>query len=155
MPANGEQALTGPSLRLLFLGLLWFVLATGIVVAQVIKPPTIEISWQTETEFNTAGFNIYRSSKSDSGFVRLNEKLIAGSANAASGSEYLFVDRDVDRGATYYYQLEEVEVDNSTTVYDVISGRAEPIARLSLAIAAVCLIVGSAFLYGAYRSVRG
>jgi len=49
------------SKALIYLGCLWFAFGVSIIVYGVTQPPVITIQWQTESEQDTAGFNIYRS----------------------------------------------------------------------------------------------
>src|SRR5687768_18527287 len=90
----------------LLLSLLWLGLAVAIVITQLVTPPKIEIRWVTETEFETAGFNIYRSESAEGEFVQINERLIASAADPAAGASYSFTDETVEAGKTYYYRLE-------------------------------------------------
>ena len=75
------------------------------------------VKWQTDSEINNAGFNIYRSTEPEDGFVKINAELIPGLGNSAMGKEYEFVDNDVVDGTVYYYKLEDVEYDNTATMH--------------------------------------
>jgi hypothetical protein len=103
------------------LGLLWLIFAAAIVIMQLASPASIRIEWQTETELNTAGFNVYRSAAPGGEYVRLNEQLIPSRGSATSGSTYTVVDEDVAAGETYYYRLEDVELDNSRQLHEILS----------------------------------
>ena len=76
--------------------------------------PQIVINWSTATEFETAGYFVYRSSESDGDYTQLNDLLITGSPDPLSGGDYEFVDNDVRPGQTYYYILQEVEFSGNT-----------------------------------------
>ena len=110
------------------LGLMWLLLAIAILIIQFAIPPKIEIEWVTETEFETAGFNIYRSESEDGEFVRLNEQMIPSKSDAVSGAAYTFVDENVVRGKTYYYRLEDIEYDNSTHQHEILTGEVEKLS---------------------------
>ena len=115
---TGQQA---PSQRLLaVIGVLWLLLAAAIIVTQFSSPTPIKIEWETETEIDTAGFNVYRSETEDGEFVRINEQLIPSKGSSVSGASYSFVDKGVEAGQTYYYQLEDVELDNSSERHPII-----------------------------------
>ncbi|MBN2381575.1 hypothetical protein JXQ70_01710 [bacterium] len=76
------------------------------------------IEWETGSELNTAGFNIMRTSASNSDLVvQVNDSLIPATGSSASGDYYSFVDNSVKVGGTYYYFLEEVELNNTKTRY--------------------------------------
>jgi hypothetical protein len=106
---------------LALLGVLWLLLAAAIVVVQRAIPAAITVEWQTETEVNTAGFNVYRALSPEGPYELLNGALIASRGSARSGSSYSYTDQDVAAGQTYYYRLEDVELDNSATQHEAVA----------------------------------
>jgi hypothetical protein len=124
------------------LGFMWFLLAIAIVVIQFAIPPKIEIEWVTETEFETAGFNIYRSETEDGQFVRINDQLIPSQSDAVSGAMYTFVDENVDRGKTYYYRLEDIEYDNSTHQHELLTGEVEKLSWWAVPLSLFSGVIG-------------
>ncbi|MDA8402956.1 MAG: hypothetical protein M0Z56_01980, partial [Desulfobacteraceae bacterium] len=77
------------------------------------KDGCVDIDWETATEINTAGFHVWRSDNPLTGFVRVDDGLIAStSAVETMGAKYTFRDCGVDftGGKKYYYMLEEVEI---------------------------------------------
>lgn len=70
----------------------------------------IAVSWKTATETDTAGFNVYRSSRPDANYSRINKNLIPASHDPLLGGNYSFQDGGLVPGQTYYYLLEEVEL---------------------------------------------
>ncbi len=127
---------------LTLLGVLWLILAGAILSFQLGGPAAIEIEWVTETEFETAGFNIYRGDSPDGDFAQINERLIPSQGDPASGYTYTYRDRGVVPGRTYFYRLEEVELDNSRSSYDVGSGVDPVMETWATLLAAVSMIVG-------------
>lgn len=105
---------------MIVLGILWLLLAAAIVASQFSQATPIKIEWRTETEVDTAGFNVYRSTSPDGQYVKINEQLIPGQGSATSGASYEYVDEQVEVGQTYYYRLEDIELDNSTERHEVI-----------------------------------
>lgn len=75
----------------------------------------IIIRWSTETEVNTAGFNVWRSLNEDGPWEQINPRLIPGSPDPLRGGSYVFTDTQVIAGVTYWYELEEVELNGQTT----------------------------------------
>jgi hypothetical protein len=116
---------------------------------QFLVPPTIEIKWETESEFDTAGFNIYRSGDKFGPFLQINSTLIPSSSDAAAGSSYSFVDESVRRGQTYYYRLEDVEYDNSKELHEEISITAPTFSWIGIALASLSIVTGL-ILIGVY-----
>ena len=78
------------------------------------------ITWETASEVDTAGFNLYRATSPDGPWQKINEQLIPPSEDPVSGGSYKFVDKSAEPGKTYYYQLEEVELSGNTTRFDPI-----------------------------------
>jgi hypothetical protein len=83
-------------------------------------PAVVVVEWTTETEVNLAGFNIYRSESQDGPYVKLNDTLIPASPDPIAGGSYSYTDTTVEPGVTYYYQLEDVELDGKATVHGPI-----------------------------------
>lgn len=76
------------------------------------------VKWQTASEFQNAGFNIYRaSSPFPSDWVKLNQSLISGLGNSLSGKAYHFTDYEVTDGETYYYWLETIDFYGNKALY--------------------------------------
>ena len=140
--AGGVEPKRRPERVFLLLGLLWLGLAAAIVITQLVTPPKIEIRWVTETEFETAGFNIYRSESAEGAFVQINETLIASAADPAAGASYEFTDETVEAGKTYYYRLEDVEYDSSRQQHEILSREVPWIEGWAVVLAAGCALVG-------------
>ena len=72
----------------------------GVAVALVLGTPTlgqplpVELEWDQNSESDLAGYNIYRSGQSGSGYVRLNGPLITTTS---------YSDDTIEAGQTYYY----------------------------------------------------
>lgn len=78
------------------------------------------IRWTTESELDIIGFNIYRSDTADGEFVKINNELIPPADDPFIGGEHAFVDENVTRGETYYYQLETVGRNGNITRSETI-----------------------------------
>ncbi len=144
---------------LIWLGMLWLGLAAAILIAQLIRQPQIQVVWQTESEFETAGYNIYRSESPDGEFARINEVMIQSVPDAFAGGEYLYEDAAIETGRTYYYRLEEVELDGSTTFYDAdpdepISGSFRRLEWWAIVIVPLSILVGILLLNQGLRTKR-
>jgi hypothetical protein len=113
---------------------------------QFLIPTKIEINWETETEFNTAGFNIYKSEDKIGPFEQINSSLIPSSSDAATGGSYSFVDENVRRDQTYYYRLEDVEFDNSKELHEQISITAPNLSWIAIVLASLSIVTGLIFI---------
>lgn len=115
------------------------VVAAFVLLALLLAGCTVSVrvEWRTETEMNTAGFNLYRGESAAGPFdVKVNDQLIPSSADPLMGGSYSYVDRAARAGVTYYYQLEEVERDGRTNTFGPISVRASGLAWWHLAVLA-------------------
>ncbi len=79
---------------------------------------TIRLDWETLTEVNNLGFNLYRAESLAGRQIKLNASLIPSQGPGGSiGYTYSFVDRRVRAGRTYYYWLEAVDLNGSTQLF--------------------------------------
>jgi len=77
----------------------------------------ITLSWHTESEMNTAGFNILRSVSNEKNYQKINNTLIPSQGNSSSACEYSFSDKNVRAGLNYWYKIEEVTTSNTSKFY--------------------------------------
>lgn len=75
----------------------------------------VTLMWRTESEIDTAGFNIYRGVIGSADMTKLNDTLIPAKGTATSGAEYTYVDDDVRNGIIYLYKLEDVDTAGTVT----------------------------------------
>lgn len=75
------------------------------------------ITWETASEVNTAGFNIYRGPSEDGPWTQVNEALVPPSEDPVRGGQYEFTDTSATPGEVYYYMLEEVELTGASNRY--------------------------------------
>jgi hypothetical protein len=68
------------------------------------------LTWATNSEYNHAGFNLYREA-ADAGRVKVNDALIVGE------SPYRYVDASVEKGNSYEYYLEDVDLSGKGTLH--------------------------------------
>ena len=81
------------------------------------------VTWETNSELNNRGFNLYRGS-SDAGPDRqLNETLIPSQSQGNPGGfVYTWEDRaDLVAGTTYFYWVEDVDVNGVATRHGPVS----------------------------------
>ncbi len=111
----------------------------------------VRVEWTTETEMNTAGFNLYRGQSVDGPFdVKVNDQLIPSAADPLTGGKYQYVDKTAKAGVTYYYRLEEVERNGGTNNFGPISVRAGGLAwwHLLVLVALAAVVVALWLLVG-------
>jgi hypothetical protein len=106
---------------------------TAVTLASFDAAPsqgTVALNWETATEVDTAGFNLYRARSESGAWTKVNDKLIAATGDFVSGASYSYVDKP-GYGA-FLYELEEVDYDGTATLYDLIIVRVAPLFRRPL-----------------------
>ena len=83
----------------------------------------VTLKWETAAEIDNAGFNIYRSETADGEFVKINAGLIPSKGSATQGTSYRFADWGTERGKTYYYKLEDVDIAGNATLHGPASAK--------------------------------
>ena len=152
-----ESTKSQSSPNLLFIiGSLWLILAVWLLYYQLNQSTSIQIEWDTATELETAGFNLYRSPTADGEFVRINDKLIPSQGDGLTGASYMYRDKSVTAGETFYYLLEEVELDASINRYesDIFSYMAPSVTWWAVVLTAVSLLAGLALIIMGVRERR-
>ncbi len=90
----------------------------------------IHVEWETVTEIDNLGFNLYRADTPDGPYVKLNEELIPSQAPGAPiGAVYVWLDGTVQTGRIYYYMLEDVDIYGYTTMHGPVQVTAGPTLR--------------------------
>ena len=138
-------------------GIFWLLLAAALLVYQAGDPATVEITWETATEQQTAGFNLYKSSQPDRGFTRINGgQLIASQGGPLSGASYSFIDNEVEGGKIYFYVLEEVEFDGSQNRYEdeLFAYTVPAVSWWMVALTICCGVIGLVMLISGLREKK-
>ncbi len=68
----------------------------------------VVLKWTTESEVDTAGYNILRSETKDGTFKIVNPKIIQGAGTTAERNAYTWTDTTAKPNTVYYYQIEDV-----------------------------------------------
>jgi len=89
---------------------------------------SVTLAWETGTEVDNAGFNLYRASAADGPYVKVTSKLIAAEGDPVAGASYSFLDKGLESG-TYYYKLEDVDLNGVTTLHGPVSATVLPRLR--------------------------
>ena len=79
------------------------------------------IAWQTASEIDNAGFNIYRAEAENGEYTIINAALIPARGSSTQGAAYEFVDTDVKNRKTYWYKLEDVDLNGTSTMHGPIT----------------------------------
>ena len=77
-----------------------------------VQPATgVALAWETMSDSNIRGFNMYRGGSESGPWTKLNNEEIASpTPGSFTGNAYNFTDSTAAAGATYWYQLEDVSL---------------------------------------------
>jgi len=73
------------------------------------------LTWETATEVDNTGFNIYRARRKNGNYKQINNALIPAKGNAVSGASYSYT--DTPGKGTFYYKLEDVNYTGVSTMH--------------------------------------
>jgi hypothetical protein len=140
----------------ILIGFGWVVLAASLLGYQYLRPPQVTIEWETETELETAGFQIYRSTSPAGEFSLITNDLISSKGSPVSGASYTFVDKEVVAGETYFYILEEVELDLSSNKYtdNMLFYQVPGIPLWLITVSVLAFLIGIAFIITGVKEGR-
>jgi hypothetical protein len=82
---------------------------------------TVILKWSTESEIDNAGFNLYRAESEDGECIQINDSIIPAEGSPTEGAEYEFVDHEVKNRKTYYYKLEDIDLNGVLTRHGPVS----------------------------------
>jgi hypothetical protein len=91
-------------------------------------PGSVVLAWDTGTEVDNAGFNLYRATAEGGSYAKVNGALIAAEGDPVSGASYSFLDKGLSPG-TYYYKLEDVDLTGTTALHGPVSAAVLPRLR--------------------------
>jgi len=126
-----HQRRLSPPVRLCFFVLLLFTLLfsaikpalASIVLSSFSATPqanSVQIDWETQTEFDIAGFYLLRRTSEFSGYSAITD-LIPAQGSGITGASYAFIDSDVTAGVIYYHRLQAMSVDQSYQEFGPVS----------------------------------
>jgi hypothetical protein len=73
----------------------------------------VSIAWETRSEKNFAGFNLWRSESQKGPYSKITPGLIPGEGGSTYGASYAYQDDDVKLGKTYFFKLEAIDYGGS------------------------------------------
>ncbi len=75
------------------------------------------VEWETASEIDNAGFNVWRSEAEAGTYTSLNTHLIPARGGPTTGASYSYDDEAVTNGVTYWYKLEDVDTHGASTFH--------------------------------------
>jgi len=84
----------------------------------------VMLTWETATELDNLGFNIYRADSQVGEMNKINASLIPSKDPGSTvGAAYSFLDESAVPGVTYYYWLEDVDVAGAAEMNGPVAAR--------------------------------
>jgi len=97
------------------------------------QPGAIQVAWETVSELDNAGFNLYRSTSDDWGSAALLTTVPSQAPGSAQGYAYSYEDFDVQPGQSVWYWLEDVDFGGATTLHGPVSATMQTPTAVTLA----------------------
>jgi hypothetical protein len=76
---------------------------------------SVKLTWETESEVDNAGFNLYRADSADGAYTKVNDALIPARGSPTEGAKYKLVDKGLKNGTKYFYKLEDIDLNGTST----------------------------------------
>jgi outer membrane protein OmpA-like peptidoglycan-associated protein len=88
------------------------------------EPGVVRLIWKTQSEQNSFGFYVMRGDNNEGlNFKPVNQKVILGAGNSSTENSYEYYDIDVKVGETYYYYLEEIDINGNRKKFSPVLPR--------------------------------
>jgi len=82
------------------------------------SPAGVSLAWETGTEIDNAGFNLYRATAEAGPYHKINPALIPAKGSAVGGASYSYLDTGATaENSTYYYKLEDIDFNGVSTFH--------------------------------------
>ncbi len=82
---------------------------------------SLELRWETASEDENLGFNVYRATSLDGNRSKITPDMIEGAGTTIIPQTYSFLDADIAEGRLYVYWLEQVDFSGAASLYGPIS----------------------------------
>jgi hypothetical protein len=107
---------------------------SAVTLASLTAAPAgkaIQVTWDTASEIDTLGFNVYRAEAVNGTRIQLNSSLIPSQMlGSPMGASYQFSDTSATVGVTYYYWLEDIDANGMGSLHGPVSATLQPLRRL-------------------------
>lgn len=87
---------------------------------------SVLLRWVTETENNSYGFHVWRSSASAGEYQLITAEMIRAAGNSTTRREYQWRDTRVEAGQTYYYKLQQIDISGASRFYGPVNVTLSP-----------------------------
>jgi hypothetical protein len=77
----------------------------------------VVVRWTTESEVGILGFHVLCSGDEFGPFERISTAVIPCRGNSSSRTEYVFGDKNIENGKSYWYRIEELNTDGTSRLF--------------------------------------
>ena len=136
------------------LGIVWLIIAAALPVYWRQVGTRVEVTWETATEQGTAGFRLYRSEEENGEYEPVEEDhFVESRGGPMSGATYSYIDHQVEDAKTYYYLLEEIELDGSRQRYeeDLLKYQTGGRHGWRVILIIICCVMGAGMLFAGLK----
>ena len=111
---------------LVIVGVLAILMNANIAAALtsfIVEPAdgSVFLFWETSSEIDNVGFNIYRSEQKNGEYTLLNDDMIIAEGSPTEGMLYEFIDDTVQNRKIYYYKLEDFDIYGVSTFHGPVN----------------------------------
>lgn len=96
------------------------------------EPGMLVVAWETTSEVNNQGFNLYRNTDPTPPDGEPLASIPSQAPGSTLGFAYEWIDSNVVFGQTYYYWLEDVDLNGTTTLHGPVSATVETPTAVTL-----------------------
>jgi hypothetical protein len=80
------------------------------------------LNWETGSELNHLGFNVYRSDSMYGNYDQINQEVIQNFVNTTNfKGSYIYVDSGLSNGQIYYYMIEDIALDGKRELHGPVA----------------------------------
>jgi len=94
------------------------------------KNKEVILEWKTESEIDNVGFNLYRATSANGEYVQINGSLFTTQGSSTQVASYEFTDKNVKNRKTYWYKLEDIDLNGVSTFHGPVSATPRLIYKL-------------------------
>ena len=94
------------------------------------KAGKVVLNWETASEVNNMGFDVYRSENETGTYQKTNQEIIQGLGTGTTSHYYEYEDTEVEENSTYYYKLYSRDFDGTIHDYGrIVSATVQPLPK--------------------------
>ncbi len=96
------------------------------------KDGSVIIEWETKSETNNLGFEVYRSETKDGVYSRVTKQMIKGAGTSENKNNYNLIDKTVEVNKHYFYKLVNIDYSGEIHINGPVEIFVSPPSRYAL-----------------------